>query len=103
MVVPYTKGVSISFKNIYSKHGAQVHFKGSNTIKKSLLVPQDKETITQKSGVIYRHDRVECDEEYIGESARIFGERFKTYLKAPLLSVNILTPQVMTLVWTFSI
>ena len=26
---------------------------------------------------------VECDEEYIGESSRTFGERFKEHLKAP--------------------
>ena len=39
----------------------------------------------KKSGVIYRYqcDRVECDEEYIGESSRTFGERFREHLKAP--------------------
>ena len=39
----------------------------------------------EKSGVIYRYkcDRVECGEEYIGESSRTFGERFKEHLKAP--------------------
>ena len=26
---------------------------------------------------------MECDEEYIGESARTFGERFRDHLKAP--------------------
>ena len=26
---------------------------------------------------------MECDEEYIGESARTFGERFKEHLKHP--------------------
>ena len=26
---------------------------------------------------------MQCDEEYIGESARTFAERFKEYLKAP--------------------
>ena len=38
-----------------------------------------------KSGVIYRYrcDRVECDEEYIGESARTFADRFKEHLKDP--------------------
>ena len=36
-------------------------------------------------GVIYRYkcDRVDCDEEYIGESARNFEESFKEHLKAP--------------------
>ena len=39
----------------------------------------------QKSRVIYRYkcNRVECDEECIGESSRAFGERFKEYQKAP--------------------
>ena len=39
----------------------------------------------KKSGVIYtyKRKRVECDEEYIGESARNFAERFKEHLKTP--------------------
>ena len=46
---------------------------------------KDKEHITKKIGIIYRFkcDRLECNEEYIGESARTFGERFKEHLKAP--------------------
>ena len=42
-------------------------------------------THNKKSGIIYRFkcDRLECDEEYIGETARTFGERFKEHLKAP--------------------
>ena len=41
--------------------------------------------ITNKSGIIYRFkcDRLECDEEYIGETARTFGDRLKEHLKAP--------------------
>ena len=37
------------------------------------------------SNPIYRYkcDRLECDEEYIGETARTFGERYKEHLKAP--------------------
>ena len=31
----------------------------------------------------YQCDRVDCDEEYIGESSRTFGERFKEHLKPP--------------------
>ena len=42
--------------------------------------------ITKKSGIIYRFkcDRLECDEEYIGETSRTFGERYKEYLKGPI-------------------
>ena len=48
------------------------------------MAPKDQDAIHSKSGVIYRYqcDRVECDEEYIGESSRTFGERFKKHLKA---------------------
>ena len=31
----------------------------------------------------YRCGRTECDDEYIGESARTFEERFQEHLKAP--------------------
>ena len=62
-----------------SKHGMQEHFKGGRTVKKLLIAPNDKDTITQKSGVIYRFssDRVDVDNEYIGESARTLRVRFK--------------------------
>ena len=48
------------------------------------MAPKDKDPTQKKSGVIYRYqcDRVECDE-YIGESSRTFGERFKEHLNAP--------------------
>ena len=49
------------------------------------MAPKDKDPSITKSGIIYRYkcDRVECDVEYIGESSRAFGERFKEQLKAP--------------------
>ena len=85
MVIPYYKGISESIKKTCRKHGVQVYFNGGNIIKKLLVAPKDQETIQKKSGVIYKYkcDRVECDEEYIVESSRTFGERFKEHLKAP--------------------
>ena len=49
------------------------------------MSPKDKDPIQKQSGVIYRYqcDRVDCDEEYIGESSRTFGERFREDLKPP--------------------
>ena len=49
------------------------------------MAPKGKDHITMKSGIIYRFkcQRVDCDDEYIGESSRTFGERFKEHLKAP--------------------
>ena len=84
IVVPYYKGLSESLERICGKYGVQVYFKGGNTIKGLLMAPIDKDPMMKKSGVIYRYkcDRVECDEEYIGESSRTFGERFKEHQKA---------------------
>ena len=56
-----------------------MYFKGG-TIKDLLVAPKHKDPITKKSGIIYRF---KCDEEYIGESSRTFGQRFKEYLKPP--------------------
>ena len=85
ITVTYSRGLSESFKNTCKKYGILVYFRGGKTIKNLLVAPKDREHITQKSGIIYRFkcDRVECDEEYIGESARTFGERFKEHLKCP--------------------
>ena len=85
MVVPYYRHLSESLKKICSRHGVQVYFKGGSTIKNLLMAPKDKDPIMKKSGVIYRYrcNRVDCNEEYIGESSRVFGERFKEHQKAP--------------------
>ena len=49
------------------------------------MAPKDKDPMMEKRGVIYSYKcgRVDCDEEYIGESSRTFGERFKEHQKAP--------------------
>ena len=85
IVVPYYSGLSESIKNIGSKYGVEVYFKGGSTIKNFLMSPKDKDPIQKQSGVIYRYqcDRVDCDEEYIGKSSRTFGERFKEHLTPP--------------------
>ena len=62
-----------------------VHFKGEQTLKNTLVSPKDKDSMVNKNSVIYSYScgRIDCDEEYIGESARTFGERFKELLRAP--------------------
>ena len=87
MVLPYVKGLSESMKNVGKKHGIQTYFKGGKTIKSLLMTPKDKDHITKKSAIIYRFKfkRVDCEDEYIGESSRTFGERYKEHLKAPSL------------------
>ena len=85
MVVPYTKGLSKSFRNICCKVGFQVHFKRGNPIRNVLVAPRTGTTSHRKGGVIYSYscDKWDCDEGYLGESSWIFGERLREHLKAP--------------------
>ena len=85
ITVPYNEGLSETMKIIGKRYGIHVHFKNGKTLKDELVAPKDKDPMTNKSGITYRFkcDRLECDEEYIGETARTFGDRFKEHLKAP--------------------
>ena len=80
----YHQGLSESYKNICRKYGIDFHLKGGHTIKDHLMASKDKDPLLKKSGVIYRYkcDRVDCEDEYIGESAGNFEERYKEHLKA---------------------
>ena len=84
-MVPYTQSTSESFKNICQRYGIQVHLKGGTTLKNLLVSPKDKDSITKMSSVTYwfRCDSNDCEDEYTGESSRMFGERYKEHLKAP--------------------
>ena len=80
---PYSQGFGESLKNICQRYGIQVHFKGGATIKNLLVSPKDKDSIIRKSSVIYwfKCDKIDCEEKYIGESSRTFGERYREHLK----------------------
>ena len=85
IVVPYMKGLSETCKNICRRYGVEVYFEGSRTIRDHLVHPKDKDTMLKKSGVIYKYScgRVDCGEEYIGESGRTFGERYREHMRSP--------------------
>ena len=59
-----------------------VYFKGNRTLKNILVSPKDKDEMANKSSIIYSYccGEIGCDEEYVGESGRTFGERFKEHL-----------------------
>ena len=84
VVVPYIQGLSESCKNICRKHEVEMYFRGVNTIRDLLVHLQNRDTILQKSGVIHRYKcgRVDCEEEYIGESGRTFAEMFREHMRA---------------------
>ena len=83
IVIPYVPGICESIKNIGKKHGVAVYFKGGQTLKTILVSPKDKDEMVKKDSIIYSCccGEIDCDEEYIRESGRTFGERFKEHLK----------------------
>ena len=70
MVIHWGGGLEVLFEPLSKSSW------GGNTIKSLLMTPKDKDHISKKSGIIYRFkcNRVECDDEYIGESSRTFGQ-----------------------------
>ena len=95
-VVPNYQRLSESIKRTCDKYWVQVHLKGGVVIKNFLVAPKEQDPMLKKSGVIYRYkcDRVDFDEEYIGDSSRTFGERFKEHQKAPPPHMTTITPLV---------
>ena len=61
---------------------------GARPSEASLWLPRTKIPSSRKVIYQYKCDRMECDEEYIGESSRTFGERFKEHQKAPSQMYN---------------
>ena len=84
IVIPYTQGLCESIKKICGRYGIQTHFKGGRIIKSLPVSPKDKDPMINQSGAIYWYQcrDLGCDDEYIGETSRTFGERYKEHLKA---------------------
>ena len=65
--------------------GVQVPLKGDNATKDLLVAPKYRDHITNKGVAIYRYkcDHQGCTMEYIGETGRSFGDRYRDHLRAP--------------------
>ena len=85
MVILYYKGLSESLKKICGKHGVQVYFKVGNTIKTSWWPHRTKIQSSRRVGssIDTGVAGLTVNAEYIGESSRTFGERFREHQKAP--------------------
>ena len=102
IVIPYTQGLCGSIKKICGRYGIQTHFKGGSTIKNLLVSPKDKDPMVNQSDAIYWYQcrDLGCDDEYIGETSRTFGERYKEHLRNPVLFIitiiKLTTPSITT-------
>ena len=77
--LPYVKGVSEKLSNIFRDHGVSSYHKPMNTIRSLLVHPKDKTPDGDKCGVIYKINCPECEETYIGETARAMQTRLKEH------------------------
>ena len=75
IVIPYIQGLRESIKNVFAKYGIQTHFKGSKTLRQTLVRSKDQDPKEKKSGVIYSYQcgTIDCGEEYIGETSWTLG------------------------------
>ena len=85
IVIPYTQGLCECIKKICSRYGIQAPLKGGSTINNLLVSPKDKDPMVNQSGAIYWYQcgDLGCDDEYIGQTSKTFGERYKEHLKTP--------------------
>ena len=104
IVIPYTQGLCKNIKKICGRYGIQTHFKGGSTIKNLLVSPKDEDPMVNQSGAMYWYQcgHLGCDDEYIGETSRTFGERYKEHLKAPQLFITTAAKQATPLIITTS-
>ena len=58
---------------------------GGQCLELFVLSSKDKDPMVNQSGAIYWYQcgDLGCDDEYIGETSRTFGERYKEHLKPP--------------------
>ena len=80
--LPYVKGLSEELQRLFKKHGVNVYFKPTNTLRQLLVKPKDKTETSDKCGVVYNIACDECQDFYIGETARKMGKRFQEHTKS---------------------
>ena len=79
VALPYIKGLSEQLQRVFKSHGVNVYHKPFNTLRSQLVKPKDKPDKLKKCGVIYSVKCDVCNKEYIGETARTLGVRYKEH------------------------
>ena len=85
IVIPYTQGLCESIKKICVGMASKLTSRVAEPSKTYWSPPRTKTPMVNQSGAIYWYQcgDLSCDDEYIGETSRTFGERYKEHLKAP--------------------
>ena len=85
IVIPCTQGLGDCFKKICGKYGIQTHFKGNRILRQLLVNSKDQDPKEKNSDMIYSYQcrEIARNKEYIGETSRTLGERYREHLKEP--------------------
>ena len=75
VTIPYVRGFSEKLESVYKKHGINIIHKPFNTLRDHLVHPKDETEFEKQCGVIYDIPCANCDNHYIGETARQIGIR----------------------------
>lgn len=79
MALPYIKGTSEKLARIFSTYGVAVYHKPFNSIRSQLVKPKDRTATEKQCGVVYHIKCNDCDNTYVGETARSLGTRMKEH------------------------
>ena len=77
--LPYIKGTSEKLQRLFNQQGVTIYHKPLNTIRSMLVRPKDPVPKENQCGLIYKITCDDCNHNYIGETARPLGVRFKEH------------------------
>ena len=106
IVVPYSRGLNESFKNVCGKAGVQVYFKGNYTIKDLLVPPPRTSTTSLKKEVLSTDISVTIWDAQWSTSVRLIGPLgidTRNILGPPVPFMAMPTPGVIPSNWTVSL
>ena len=88
--LPYLSKLSEQVARIVKSYNIPVYHKPINTLRSLLVHPKDRTAKAAKCGVVYDIQCPECDQHYIGETARTLGTRIKEHLscRQPLSAIS---------------
>ena len=100
VALPYIHGLSENLRRIFKNHNIPSYHKPVNTIRNQLVRPWDTTPIQSQCVVVYHIQCPECQLDYIGETGRNMGTRFKehTNLKGSNLAIKEHLPYI-PMIW----
>ena len=85
--LPYVPGLSEELQRIFKAHDTPTYHKPINSLRSQLVRPKDPSAKEKQCGVIYEVTCSTCHQQYVGETARPLGTRFKEHLTQPSSAV----------------